>query len=130
MRTAVQRTGYAPPVVTAVVALEPLGTVGGGRVVVLGTGFPSAPWPVAVLVGGLECAVTVRNTTAITCAVPRGAGRAAVVVQTPRQSSAAGPGLSVVYGAPEIADVVTLLGRSIDGGFPVVVRGRVRARHW
>ena len=78
-----------------------------------------------VLVGGTECAVVSRNDTAITCSTPRGAGRVLVVVSTPLQSSAASPGLSVVYAAPEVDEVLTPLGRPIDGGFPMVVRGRV-----
>lgn len=118
-------TGYAPPVVTGVVPLEALGTPGGGRVVVLGTGLPTAPWPLVVLVGGAECVASSRNGTAVTCIVPRGAGRAPVVVSTPRQTSVAVLGLSVLYASPELQEVVTPLGRSVDGGFPVVVRGRV-----
>ncbi len=95
---------------------------------VTGIGFPAVAWPVVVLVGGSECAVTARNTTAITCAVPRGAGSRGLVVSTPRQSSPASPGLSVVYAAPEVDEVITAVGRPIDGGFPVVVRGRVRRK--
>jgi hypothetical protein len=127
-----QRTGYAPPVVTAVAPLQSLSTRGGGRIMVVGVGFPSAPWPVVVLVGGAECALDVatagaRNTTTITCSIPRGAGRAVVVVSTPRQTAVAAPGVSVVYDAPEVEEIITSQGRPIDGGFPVVVRGRVRA---
>ncbi len=125
---AAQHTGYSPPVLAAVVPLQALGTPGGGLVVVTGTGFPGIPWPVVVLVGGAECAVVSRNDTAITCNAPRGAGRALVVVSTPLQSSATSPGLSVVYAAPEVDEVVTPLGRPIDGGFPMVVRGRVSVR--
>lgn len=124
---ATQRTGYSPPVLAAAVPVQALGTPGGGLVVVTGTGFPATPWPVVVLVGGAECAVVSRNDTAITCRAPRGAGRALVAVSTPLQSSAVVPGLSVVYAAPEVDDVAAPLGRSIDGGFPLVVRGRVRS---
>ncbi len=129
---ATQRTGYAPPVITAVVPQEALGTPGGGLVAVTGTDFPDIAWPMAVLVGGAQCGVVTRNTSAITCRVPRGAGRALVVVSTPLQSSAAGSGLSVVYAAPEVEGVVTPVGRPVDGGFPVIARGRVRecARHF
>ncbi len=127
---AAARTGYAPPVVTAVVALQPLGTTGGGEVCVTGTGLPPLQWPLAVLVGGSVCAVDpsagARNATTVCCRVPRGAGRAAVVVSTPLQTSDPVAGMHVVYDAPEVAEVVTPQGRPVDGGFPVLVRGVVR----
>jgi hypothetical protein len=130
--TAAARTGYAPPVVTTVVALQPLGTTGGGAVCVMGVNFPALQWPLAVLVGGSVCAVDPsagpRNITTVCCRVPRGAGRAAVLVSTPLQTSAPLAGMHVVYDAPEVAEAVTPQGRSVDGGFPVIVRGVVRAR--
>jgi hypothetical protein len=61
----------------------------------------------------------------VRCRVPRGAGRAAVAVSTPLQTSSAGTGVHAVYAAPEVADVSTVLGRPIEGGFPVVVKGVV-----
>jgi hypothetical protein len=127
---AAARTGYAPPVVSGVVALQPLRTIGGGVVCVTGTGLPPLQWPLAVLVADSLCTVDAsdgsRNATTVCCRVPRGAGRAAVVVSTPLQTSAPVAGMHVVYDAPEVAEVVTPQGRSVDGGFPVLVRGVVR----
>jgi hypothetical protein len=129
--TAGERTGYVPPVVTAVAALQSLGTAGGGVVCVTGTGLPPLAWPLAVLVGGSLCTTDAaggtRNATTVCCRVPRGAGRATVVVTTPLQASGPAAGMHVLYAAPEVADVVTPQGRSVDGGFPVLVRGVVRA---
>jgi hypothetical protein len=129
--TAGEHTGYAPPVVTAVVALQPLGTIGGGVVCVAGAGLPPLAWPLAVLVGGSLCTMDAaggtRNATTACCRVPRGAGRAAVVVSTPLQTSEPVAGMHVQYAAPEVAEVVTPQGRPVDGGFPVLVRGVVCA---
>ncbi len=126
-----QTVGYAPPAVMGVEVLQPLGTPGGGAVCVMGVDFPTLQWPLAVLVGGSVCAADPvagpRNATTVCCRVPRGAGRAAVVVTTPLQTSAPVAGMHVVYAAPEVAEVVTPQGRSVDGGFPVIVRGVVRA---
>ncbi len=127
-----QPVGYAPPAVTGVEVLQPLGTPGGGAVCVVGANFPASQWPLAVLVGGAVCAVDPsagpRNATTVCCRVPRGAGRAAVVVSTPLQTSDPVAGMHVVYAAPEVAEVVTPQGRPVDGGFPVLVRGVVRGR--
>ncbi len=129
---AAQSVGYSPPAVTSVVALQTLGTRGGGVVCVMGTSLPPLEWPLAVLVGGSVCAVDEaagpRNATMVCCRVPRGAGRAVVVLSTPLQTSESGAGTYVVYAAPEVAEVVTAQGRSVNGGFPVLVRGMVRGR--
>jgi hypothetical protein len=129
--TAGGRMGYAPPAVTAVAALQPLGTSGGGVVCVTGTSLPPLQWPLAVLVGGSLCTMDAsggtRNATTVCCGVPRGAGWAAVVVSTPLQASGPVEGMHVLYAAPEVAEVLTPQGRSVDGGFPVLVRGVVRA---
>jgi hypothetical protein len=128
---AAQSTGYAPPVVTGVMVMQPLGTPGGGTVCVVGTGLPPLEWPVAVLVGVSLCSTDAptgpRNATTVCCRVPRGAGRVPVLVSTPLQTSESGSGMHVVYAAPEVADVLTPQGRPVDGGFPVVVRGVVRS---
>jgi hypothetical protein len=123
-------TGYSPPAVTGVIRLEPLGTRGGGRVLVTGSEFPPEPWPMVVLVGGAECVVDAapgsRNSSALRCRVPRGAGKAPVVVSTPLQASALSADKFVVYDPPQVAEVITPQGRSIEGGFTVVIRGIVR----
>jgi hypothetical protein len=110
--------------------LQPLGTAGGGAVCVVGTGLPPVEWPLTVLVGGLVCAADAsagaRNSSMVCCRVPRGAGRAIVVVSTPLQTSEPVAGMHVQYAAPEVAEVVTPQGRPVDGGFPVLVRGVVR----
>ncbi len=125
-----QRTGYHAPLVSGVVALGPLPTLGGAHVVVTGAGFPPPPWPVAVTVGGAPCVVVdepafPRSDAAVVCRVPRGAGRAVVAFATPLQASSGGGTVEVVYASPLVGDVVTPQGRPIEGGFPVIVRGEV-----
>jgi hypothetical protein len=120
--------GFEAPMVTGVTSLQPVGTPGGTAVTVLGTGFPLPPWPLAVLVGDAPCAVVDASsrvsTTSVTCVAPRGVGTQTVTVHTPMQSSNVTGRL--MYAAPTIADVTTLSGRPIEGGFAVAVLGAVR----
>jgi hypothetical protein len=120
--------GFEAPVVTGVTSLQPVGTPGGTTVTVLGTGFPLPPWPLAVLVGDAPCVVvnasSRASTTSVACVAPRGVGTLTVTVHTPLQSSNVTG--SLTYAAPTIADVTTLSGRPIEGGFAVTVQGAVR----
>jgi hypothetical protein len=120
--------GYAGPVVTRVTPLGALGTPGGTVLAINGSGFPLAPWPLVVVVGDTVCGAVPnsRTVTGVQCYLPRGAGVAAVTVHTPVQASLPSDVPPLVYARPEITSVDTPQGRPIEGGFRVVVRGRVR----
>ena len=122
--------GYAPPALTNVTALGPVGTPGGASVVVTGEGLPSSPWPIAVLVGSSVCvvdrgSVSQAGAAALACTVPRGAGSVQVRLVVP----VAGPSnpLALLYAPPRVVAVGPARGRPIEGGFPVTVTGEVGA---
>jgi hypothetical protein len=130
VNTTLGLVGYAGPLVAGVEVEGPLVTRGGVRVTVHGSDFPVGPWPVSVTVGGAECVVldSTRSANAVTCVSPRGAGVAAVVVQTMLQASTGDVVLN--YSEPNITSVDTPLGRPLEGWFPVVVTGEVRVACW
>ncbi len=85
-------------------------------------------WPIAVTVGGAECLDVVRvSDSELSCRAPRNYGVGLpVVVFTPLQSSVSSP--TITYSAPLVYDVEAAGGRPIDGGFTVVITGKVRGR--
>jgi hypothetical protein len=116
---------FAPPILTRVTTASELTTTGGTVLTLQGTGFLLPPWPMAVTVGAALCVVdeSARSSRTLECTAPRGVGTQLVWVHTPSQSSV--PDVNVTYAAPVISAVLTPAGRSIEGGFPVVVLGRV-----
>ena len=118
---------YAGPVVTGVTSDAPPSTAGGARITIAGSGFPLAPWPLAVTVGGKLCAVDqgTRLSTAVTCVAPPGVGTAPVVVHTALHPGTNGTAATVAYAAPRVFNVSTPQGRPIEGGFRVEVAGEV-----
>jgi hypothetical protein len=122
--------GYASPAVLSVAApVGQMGTPGGWRVVVSGSGFPLPPCPLAVTVGGRACAVdeVSRSAGSVACVVPSGWGRQQVVVRSPTQASV--EVVTVQYDGPEVAPFVTpsLSERPIEGRFRIFVTGKVGA---
>jgi hypothetical protein len=83
-------------------------------------------WPIAVTVGGAECVDVARmSDSELRCRAPRNYGVGLpVVVFTPLQSSVSGP--TITYSAPMVYDVEAAGGRPIDGGFTIVITGKVR----
>lgn len=120
--------GYLPPTVSSVVVAAPgsMGTAGGSFVTLLGANFPVAPWPLAVTARSDLCTVVedTRTTAAVTCRVPRGAGVSALGVFTPLQASPSTATLA--YDPPMITVVTTPSSRPIEGGFELLVSGKVR----
>ena len=88
--------------------------------------IPDDPsWPLAVTIGPAECAHVVRVSTSIlTCIAPRyfGVG-VSVVLYTPLQSSTSPT--TITYSPPVIFELDTPQGRPIEGGFPIVISGKV-----
>ena len=118
---------YQAPAVLSFTTTGSVGTTGGALLSIVGTGLPDPPWPVAVAVGAQPCALVPgsRTSTGVTCVVPRGWGRQAIVVHTPLQAST--QEVLLQYDAPEIVDVGSPSGRPIEGGFLIEVHGRVRS---
>lgn len=118
--------GYLAPVLHNLTAVAPLVTAGGAVITIVGEEFPLTPWPVAVLVGGRACEVDLASRTAsrVSCRTPAGAGVVSVTLLTPLQASS--NSLELVYAPPVVTGVSTPQGRPLDGGFSVLVTGKVR----
>ncbi len=65
-----------------------------------------------------------RSTTSLQCRLPQGCGTMPLTMYSPLQKST--NTLLVTYQGPSVREVVTPMGRSIEGSFPVTVHGEVR----
>jgi hypothetical protein len=124
--TTVGLIGYAAPVLESVRALDPLDTVGGGRVAIRGSGFPLPPWNVTVVWGtaGL-CSVlpSSRLSGYLECRAPRGAGTVGCRLIAPLLT-ASNP-VQVSYAPPVVLSVAPPAeSRPIQGGFVIQIVGR------
>ncbi len=121
--------GYTPPTVVSFATAGKVGTAGGVMLSIIGSGFPDASWPLAVAVGAQLCAIVPgsRASVTVSCTVPRGWGRQAIVVHTPLQASLQPAVLQ--YDAPVLTRVVTPHGRPVQGGFLIEVHGEVGSRY-
>jgi hypothetical protein len=101
-------------------------TRGGSWIRVNGSDIPGPQWPMVIVVGTTPCDIieALRTGTSAVCAVPAGAGSSVpLTMYSPVQQSA--NALQLSYAAPEVYAVETPSGVSVNGGFLLLVTGKV-----
>lgn len=100
-------------------------TAGGDAIVVYGSGFGDATWPVAVVIGDQAATIQSHTNAVIFATMPAGAGSSVPLrVHTPQRASNIVNTIS--YGPPRVSNISTPQGRPCSGQFDLIVHGEVR----